>query len=257
MAETLRDQQLRMTRYIRDPQANEPPPGIEARRLAVYRKLFFGNLQSLLAGNFPVLHASLAREQWQALTEDFYAAFRCQTPLFTEVAGEFVEYLEERTDQPGWVAELAHYEFIETALLLSDDAEPPHDPHGDLLDGVPLLSSLAVPLAYAWPVSHIGPEHLPSHAPAEPTLLLARRDTDLKVYFSRLAPLAHALLVSLQQWQLTGRQHLTALAEIAGVEAAAIEAQGIALLRSLKEQGVVLGTRPNCTTPRRPPLHRP
>lgn len=257
MAETLRDQQLRMTRYIRDPQANEPPPGIEARRLAVYRKLFFGNLQSLLAGNFPVLHASLAREQWQALTEDFYAAFRCQTPLFTEVAGEFVEYLEGRTDQPGWVAELAHYEFIETALLLSDNAEPPHDPHGDLLDGVPLLSSLAVPLAYAWPVSHIGPEHLPSHAPAEPTLLLARRDTDLKVYFSRLAPLAHALLVSLQQWQLTGRQHLTALAEIAGVEAAAIEAQGIALLRSLKEQGVVLGTRPNCTTPRRPPLHRP
>ncbi|WP_259753246.1 HvfC family RiPP maturation protein [Pseudomonas sp. GCEP-101] len=257
MAETLRDQQLRMTRYIRDPQANEPPPGIEARRLAVYRQLFFGNLQSLLAGNFPVLHASLAREHWQALTEDFYAAFRCQTPLFTEVAGEFVEYLEGRTDQPGWVAELAHYEFIETALLLSDNAEPPHDPHGDLLDGVPLLSSLAVPLAYAWPVSHIGPEHLPSQAPAEPTLLLARRDTDLKVYFSRLAPLAHALLVSLQQWQLTGRQHLTALAEIAGVEAAAIEAQGIALLRSLKEQGVVLGTRPNCTTPRRPLLHRP
>ncbi|MFV3330451.1 DNA-binding domain-containing protein [Pseudomonas sp. NY15437] len=257
MAETLRDQQLRMTRYIRDPQANEPPPGIEARRLAVYRQLFFGNLQSLLAGNFPVLHASLAREQWQALTEDLYAAFRCQTPLFTEVAGEFVEYLEGRTDQPGWVAELAHYEFIETALLLSDNAEPPHDPHGDLLDGVPLLSSLAVPLAYAWPVSHIGPEHLPSHAPAEPTLLLARRDTDLRVYFSRLAPLAHALLVSLQQWQLTGRQHLTALAEIAGVEAAAIEGQGIALLRSLKEQGVVLGTRPNCTTPRRPPLHRP
>ncbi|OQR34741.1 DUF2063 domain-containing protein [Pseudomonas sp. T] len=257
MAETLREQQLRMTRYIRDPQANEPPPGIEARRLAVYRQLFFGNLQALLAGNFPVLHASLPSEQWQALTEDFYASFHCQTPLFTEVAGEFVDYLEGRSEQPGWVAELAHYELIETALLLSDNAEPAHDPDGDLLEGVPLLSALAAPLAYAWPVSHIGPQHIPLDAPAEPTLLLVRRDTDLKVYFSRLAPLAHALLVSLQQWQLTGRQHLKALAEIAGVEPAAIEGQGVALLRSLKEQGVVLGTRPNCSTPRRPPLHRP
>ncbi|MFS2124324.1 DUF2063 domain-containing protein [Pseudomonas sp. Pseusp97] len=257
MAETLREQQLRMTRYIRDPQANEPPPGIEARRLAVYRQLFFGNLQSLLAGNFPVLHASLPSGQWQALTEAFYAGFRCQTPLFTEVAGEFVDYLEGLVDLPGWVAELAHYEFIETSLLLSDSAEPAHAPDGDLLDGVPLISSLAFPLAYAWPVSHLGPGHIPPQAPAEPTLLLARRGADLKVYFSRLAPLAHALLVSLQQWQLTGRQHLKALAEIAGVEPAAIEGQGITLLRSLKEQGVVLGTRPNCTTPRRPPLHRP
>lgn len=255
MAESLREQQLRMTRYIRDPQANEPPPGIEARRLAVYRQLFFGNLQTLLAGNFPVLQASLPRAQWQALTEDFYASFRCQTPLFTEVAGEFVEYLEGRADQPGWMAELAHYEWIETALLLSDNAEPAHDPDGDLLDGVPLLSNLAAPLAYAWPVSHIGPGHIPTQAPAEPTLLLARRGSDLKVHFSRLAPLAHALLVSLRQWQLTGRQHLQALAEIAGVELAAIQGQGIALLRGLKEQGVVLGTRPNCTPPRRP--HRP
>ena len=257
MAETLRAQQLCMTRFIRAPQANEPPPGIEARRLAVYRQLFFGNLQSLLAGNFPVLHASLPSETWQALTEDFYAVFRCQTPLFTEVAGEFVEYLESRADQPGWVAELAHYEWIETALLLSDKTEPAHDPDGDLLGGVPQLSSLAMPLAYAWPVSHIGPDNIPPAAPAEPALLLARRGADLKVHFSRLAPLAHALLVSLQQWQLTGREHLKALAEIAGVELAAIEGQGIALLRRLKEQGVVIGTRLNCTTSRRLPLARP
>lgn len=255
MAESLRDQQLRMTRYIRDPQANEPPPGIEARRLAVYRQLFFGNVQSMLAGSFPVLHASLPAAQWQALCEDFYANYRCHTPLFSEVAGEFVEYLESRDDQPGWVAELAHYESIETALLLSDQAEPAHDPDGDLLDGVPLLSSHAWPLAYTWPVSQIGPDHLPQE-PAAPELLLARRGADLKVHFSRLAPLAHALLVSLQQRQLTGREHLKALAEIAGIDLAAIEPQGIALLSSLNEQGVVLGTRPTCTTPRRPSLAR-
>ncbi|WP_085677593.1 MULTISPECIES: DUF2063 domain-containing protein [unclassified Pseudomonas] len=243
MADALREQQLRMAGHIRDPQANPPPPGIEARRLAVYRQLFFGNLQSLLAGSFPVLHASLAAEHWLGLCEDFYANHRCQTPLFTEVGGEWVAYLQGRTDQPDWVAELAHYEWIETALLLSDAGAPEHDPEGDLLDGIPVLSSLAVPLAYAWPVSHIGPAHLPSEAPAEPTLLLAHRGADHKVTFSRLAPLAHALLLSLQEQPLSGREHLAALAEAAGVAASAIEAQGLALLHTLKAQGVVLGTR--------------
>jgi len=248
MAETLREQQLRMTRFIRDPQANAAPPGIEERRLAVYRQLFLGNLQSLLAGNFPVLRASLPDEQWQSLTEGFYARYRCHTPLFTEVAGEFVDYLDTCSGQPGWVVELAHYEWIETALLLSDEVEPAHDADGDLLDGVPLLSSLAAPLAYVWPVSQIGPGHIPQEKPLAPTLLLVRRGADLKVHFSRLAPLAHALLVSLQQSQLTGREHLKALAHIAGLELAAIETPGLALLRSLKEQGAVLGTRPTATT---------
>ncbi|MFJ4354613.1 DUF2063 domain-containing protein [Pseudomonas sp. NPDC089428] len=243
MAESLREQQLCMAGHIRDPLANPPPPGVDARRLAVYRQLFFGNLQSLLAGSFPVLHASLAAEHWQGLSEDFYANHRCQTPLFTEVGGEWVEYLQGRTDQPGWIAELAHYEWIETALLLSDADQPEHDPEGDLLDGVPVLSSLAVPLAYAWPVSHIGPEHLPGEVPAEPTLLLAHRGAGHKVTFSRLAPLAHALLVALQDQPLSGREHLAALAEAAGVAPSAIEAQGLALLLSLKAQGVVLGTR--------------
>ncbi|MDU9394803.1 DUF2063 domain-containing protein [Pseudomonas sp. zfem002] len=242
MAETLREQQLRMSRFIRDPQANPPPPGLEARRLALYRQLFLGNVQALLAGGFPVLRASLADDRWQALIEDFYARHRCHTPLFTEVAGEWVSYLEQRPDLPGWVAELAHYEWIETVLLLSDRSEPAHDPQGDLLDGVPLLSSLAVPLAYAWPVSHLGPDQIPPQAPAEPTLLLARRAGDLRVHFSRLTPLAHALLVSLRDQQRSGREHLAALAERVGVEVAALEPQGRALLLSLKAQGVVLGT---------------
>ncbi|MFJ4349226.1 DUF2063 domain-containing protein [Pseudomonas sp. NPDC089401] len=244
MAETLRAQQLCMTGHIRDPQANPPPPGIEARRLAVYRQLFFGNVQALLAGSFPVLHASLGAGQWLALMEDFYARHRCQTPLFTEVAGELVDYLQQRADLPGWVAELAHYEWIETVLLLGDDAQPEHDPEGDLLEGVPVLSNLALPLAYAWPVSQIGPGHLPQEAPVEPTLLLACRGSDHDVQFSRLAPLAHALLMSLQQHARSGREHCAALAAVVGVEPASLQGQALQLLNQLKAQNVVLGTIP-------------
>lgn len=49
MAETLREQQLCMRRFIRDPHTNPAPPGIEARRLAVYRQLILGSMQSLLS----------------------------------------------------------------------------------------------------------------------------------------------------------------------------------------------------------------
>ncbi|WP_342247064.1 HvfC family RiPP maturation protein [Pseudomonas sp. OTU5201] len=247
MHEVLHDQLMSMARYVRDPQHNAPPPGIEARRMAVYRQLFFGNVESLLAGGFPVLRASLGQKQWQALIESFYADYRCQTPLFTEISGEFVDYLAEggadAQGLPPWSVELAHYEWVEAALLLSDRREPAHDPEGDLLDGVPLLSNLAWPLAYQWPVSEIGPDYLPHEAPEQPTLVLARRGTDMNVHFSRLAPLAHALLDSLQERNCSGREHLEALAEAIGANSETILPQGLALLENLRAQGAVLGTR--------------
>jgi hypothetical protein len=247
MHEVLHDQLMSMARYVRDPQHNAPPPGIEARRLAVYRQLFFGNVESLLSGGFPVMRASLGPKNWQALVESFYAGYRCQTPLFTEVSGEFVDFLAEgggdALDLPPWLVELAHYEWVEAALLLSDRREPAHDPEGDLLEGVPLLSNLAWPLAYQWPVSEIGPGYQPQEAAEQPTLVLARRGADQKVHFSRLAPLAHALLASLQERRCSGREHLETLAHAIGVDGAAILPQGLALLENLRTQGVVLGTR--------------
>jgi hypothetical protein len=247
MPDTLHDQLMRMANHVRDPQHHAPPPGIEARRLAVYRQLFFGNVESLLAGSFPVIRASLGTPRWRALVEAFYADYRSHTPLFTELAGEFVAFLEQGVNvahpMPPWLAELAHYEWVEGELLLSDSRDPPHDPEGDLLEGIPLLSPLAWPLAYRWPVSDIGPDYQPYEAPAQPNLLLVRRDADLQVRFSRLAPLAHALLASLQAHHWTGRQHLERLSEAVAVDSATLLPQGLALLENLRAQGVLLGTR--------------
>ena len=44
----LRRQQLAFAAHLRDPQAHPPPPGIEPRRLAVYRELFFNGIAGLL-----------------------------------------------------------------------------------------------------------------------------------------------------------------------------------------------------------------
>ncbi|GAB3090310.1 HvfC family RiPP maturation protein [Lysobacter terrae] len=241
---TLREQQFTLARHLRDPDAHAPPPGIEARRLRVYRELFFNNIQSLLANGFPVIRETLGETEWKALVQAFYTGYRSTTPLFPQIAGEFVAYIEGRADDadlPPWLPELAHYEWVEQALFTSDAQMPAHDSESDLLEGVPVLSPLALPLAYRWPVMEIGPSHVPDAPPAEITTLLVYRDAQHQVHFARIAPLAYALLTSVQNMQRTGREHLTALAAQAGIPADEMTAHGLALLQQLQAQGVVLG----------------
>lgn len=245
MDKTLEQQLLCLAHYVRDPAGCAPPPGMEARRLAIYRRLFYGNIESMLASGFPVLSASLGSADWHRLVQDFYAHYRCQTPLFTELASEFVLYLEQGAGDglklPQWLSELAHYERVESVLLLSNAQPAAIQPMTAPLDTVLVLSALATPLAYQWPVCDIGPGHLPKHPLPEPTLLLAQRKADHKVHFSRLAPLVYTLLVSVQRQQWTGRQHLAALAEGMGVTLEAVLPQGQALLEQLVLQGVISG----------------
>ena len=246
----LRAQQLALTRHLRDPQAVSAPDGVEDRRVAIYRDLVFNNVESLLAGNFPVLKQVLDDTLWHALVRDFFRVHRAQTPLFPELGREFLRFLDAREDQapslPPFAGELAHYEWVELALQISDAELPAFDANGDLLDGVPLLSPLAWPLAYAWPVHQIGPDHRPDTPPAEPTLLLVRRGPDGEVLFSQLSPLAFRLLQRLDESpSLTGRAQLEALAAEAGhVDAASFVQQGSTLLGQMQGTHVILGTRP-------------
>lgn len=244
MADALRDQQYALARHVRDPAANAPPPGIEDRRLAIYRDLFLNGIESLLAGNFPVIRRTLGDDAWRALVRRFYAEHRCRTPLFTEVGREFVQYLEGRDEVPPWLHELAHYEWVELALQISDEPLPPHDPAGDVLAGKPVLSPHAWALAYSWPVPRIGPEFQPVAMPEAPTLLLVRRDAAGDVHFSELSPLVFRLLQLLEEDAMAnGSDALRQLAtEANAVDVDAFLRDGIAMLAQLRREGVVLGT---------------
>jgi hypothetical protein len=242
MRDTLRKQQFMLAAHLRDPGVNPPPPGIEARRLRVYQELFFDSIEGLLAAGFPVIRQTLGVDRWKPLVRAFYAGHRSTTPLFTQVAGEFVAFLGEGDNPEPWLAELSHYEWVEQVLFTSDAQPPPHDPDGDLLEGIPVLSPLALPLAYRWPVAEIGPGHVPLVAPDEATLLLVQRDVDREVRFTRLAPLAFGLLDSLQANAWTGHEHLAALAAQAGADPASMQVHGQRLLQTLRAQGVVIGT---------------
>ena len=251
-AESLRAQQFQLAAHIRDPANAPPPPGIEERRLAIYRDLFYNSLQGLLAGNFPVIRKLLGDVAWHALVRDFYREHHCATPLFPELPREFIQYVQARAetgrDDPRWLLELAHYEWVELALDLSEasEADTPHDPHGDLLAGVPVLSPLAWPLAYAWPVHRLSPLFQPDQAPSEATFLLVQRDSAYKVRFHELSPLSFRLLQRLSDMpDMTGRAQLLALAEEAlAPDRDAFVALGHDMLRQFLATRVILGTRP-------------
>lgn len=244
----LREQQLELTRHLRDPQHVSAPPGLEDRRVGIYRELLFNNIETLLGGNFPVIRKLLGETRWKSLVRDFYRDHRSQTPLFPEVAREFLRYLESLPElDPPFLGELAHYEWVELALQISEARidDVAHDANGDLLAGAPLLSPLAWPLAYRWPVHRLSQEFQPALPSDAPTLLLLRREPDGSVRFSELSPLAFRLVQRLgEEPLLEGRAQLTALAGEAGAtDVAGFIAQGTQLLQQLRDSGAILGTR--------------
>ena len=251
----LREQQLAFAAHLRDPEQAPPPEGIEDRRMAVYRELFYNSLEGLLAGNFPVIRGLRDDAAWHALVRDFYREHHSHTPLFTEIGREFLRYLEQRQEEargdPPFLLELAHYEWVELALSL-EEIEPGSlrtEPDGDLLDGVPLLSPLAWPLAYRFPVQQIRRDFQPDQPPEQPTFLLVVRDAEGEIRFKALDALGFHLLqaVAANDQAVSGRELLTALGAEAGVDEAGLDefiARGGRLLDQLRERGILLGTRP-------------
>ncbi len=255
MAETVaadfQARQLAFAAHLRDPDKCPAPAGLEDCRLGIYRELIFNNVESLLSANFPVVRRLLPEDHWRALVRDFFIRHRARTPLFTELPQEFLDFLlnERATDpaDPPFLLELAHYEWVELALLVSDE-EPDLtrvDPNGDLLSGCPVLSPLAWPLTYRFPVHRIAPELQPVEAPAEPTYLVVYRNRTEDVDFMETNAVTQRLLALLQETpESSGREQLTRVAaELRHPSPEQVLAFGAKLLDDLHARGVVLGTR--------------
>lgn len=233
----LRAQQFALAAHVRDPDAHPAPPGLEDRRVAIYRELVFANVAGLLAAGFPVIRALLADADWHALVRAFLRDHRATSPLFPELPREFVRFLDQRgaSADPPWLAELAHYEWIEVALDHAEATPPAPAPRGFDPLAAPLQASpLAWPLAYAWPVHRLAPGRVPEAPPPEPTCLLVQRDEAGYVHFSEIGAVAYHLLERVAAHPRdTGAAHLDALAAQAGADPAAFRAQAEPLLRQL------------------------
>jgi uncharacterized protein len=236
--------------HLRDPAHAPAPDGIEARRMAVYADLFFNNIESLLSANFPVIRTLYDDSAWRDLVCAFYRDHRCHTPLFTDIAREFIRHLEARAESGAgdapFLVELAHYEWAELALSLdeNDIAAIAHDPDGDVVDGIPIASPLARVLAYRFPVQRISGDFRPAEAPPQPTLILLTRDRADALHFLEIEPLTALLFERLARNEMqSGRATVDALLAELGRDEPAVRESGLAMLRRLRAPEALLGTR--------------
>jgi hypothetical protein len=237
--------------HIRDPGKVPAPGGIEDRRMAIYRDLFYNNIESFLAGNFPVLREITPDEKWNGIVRDFMVNHRCETPHFPEIAQEFLAYLSEsrqaEADDYPFMLELAHYEWVELALGISDeDAElPSHDPNGDLLEGIPLVSPVAWNLTYSYPVHRISTEMIPEGPSREPSHLVVYRDRLDRIHFLEINAVTQRLLELIKQnAQATGLEILQMIAgEMQHPDPDVVINAGAQLIQDLKARNIIIGAR--------------
>ncbi|MGH8519271.1 MAG: HvfC family RiPP maturation protein, partial [Panacagrimonas sp.] len=211
--------QYQFAAHLRDPERQPAPGGLEDRRLKIYRELFYNNVEGFIANAYPVLRTLMSDEPWHALVRDFYARHQSREPEFHRLAEEFLKFLQDERgavegDLP-FMAELAHYEWVELALGLSTAELTPElaNPNGDLMEGRPAISPLAWTLSYDYPVHRIRPEHQPNEPGPAPTYLVVYRTRQDEVKFMEINAVSARLLQLIEESPgATGRELLLQIA---------------------------------------------
>ena len=254
--EALLKLQRRFASHLRDPDSFAPVDGIEERRLAIYRRLFFNNVSNLMARNFPVLRRLHSDAEWNALIRGFMQRHHASTPLFPQIGQEMVAFLQSEhergaADRP-FFAELAHWEFLETcARLDSDDPrEVAATPDRSPASGRPILNPTLRLAAYQFPVHRIGPRWQPDSVPDRPTILMVYRKRSDKVAFTAINALTARLLETVQEHPTeTGLELLKRIAdERPELDFETVRAKGLELLSNLMDSEVILAIDRNEAT---------
>lgn len=239
--------QLDFAAYLRAPEQNAPPPAIESRRMHIYRDLVYNNIESFIAGGFPVLRSIYTDACWHRMVRDFVHRHSSKSPYFLQVSEEFLHYLQRERQMlesdPPFLLELSHYEWVELALEFSD-AEFPADlaKSGDVLEMSPVVSPLVWSLSYQYPVHRLGASFQPQSPPSEPTFLFVYRNRAEEVAFMEVNATTARLLQLAQQDAMSGRELLHCLAaEMHHPEPSALEDFGRELLEKLLRLDILAG----------------
>ena len=242
--------QFEFTAHIRNPDINSKPDDIEDRRMGIYRELFYNNVEGFISSGFPILREIFDDTTWHAMVRDFFSRHHCKTPYFLEISEEFLDYLEnerDSKDDPAFIKELAHYEWVEMALSVADQEidDTGIDPQGDFLRNIPVVSPLAWLLSYQFDVQHIGPDYQPSSPPEQITTLIVYRDRNDQIGFMEVNPVTAHMIQSLQlNPDQTGEQLLTNIAqELNHSDPSVVIEGGVQIMEQLRLADILLGTR--------------
>ena len=253
-ASSFRQTQRDFTDHLRDPAKPLPHSlqPLEERRLNIYRELIFKNIEGFISGGFPMLRQLYSEANWLALVRDFIILHSCDSPYFLDISQEFLEYLQSERQMlpsdPVFMLELAHYEWVEMALDVSEEELPLGDLAPgeylteDLLAELPLASPLAWTLSYQFPVHLIGPDYQPESVPQQPTFLVVYRNRQHDVLFMESNALTVRLLDLLSAGEYaSGLTLLEQLAtEIQHPDVAVFTELGLDLMKRLQKSDIIL-----------------
>ena len=248
--QSFQDKQYAFAAHIRDPRRNPPPAGVEDRRMAIYRELFFNNIRSLLSQTFPVLRKLHTGEKWDSLIRQFMALHESQTPYFLEIPQEFMKFLQDeyelKDDDLPFIVELAHYEWVELALSICEEQNDDEaDPDGNLLEGIPVKSRLAWSFVYQYPVHRISENYLPTEPGERPSYLAVCRKSNDDMDFMELNPVTARLLEMIAaNEESAGHELLEALAEeIDYPDKAAFVRHGKEAMEQMRDAEIIIGVK--------------
>lgn len=226
---------------IRDGNPGSPPPGVQDGQMAVYTDLFRRNIEGLLGGMLPVFRKAMGEARWRDMVRDFLRRHRSTEPLFRRLVEEFLDYLANergQADDPGFTLELAHFEWLRLHLDFAEDADCTFGGEPPALDERIIVSPLAHPLRYDWPVHQIDPNAAPPAPPDNATWLIAWRNQRDEVRVIE----SNAVTVRLLNLISEGARPSAALATIAselGREEAAMHGAGTAILTRLHHDDIL------------------
>ncbi|MEQ8662503.1 MAG: putative DNA-binding domain-containing protein, partial [Gammaproteobacteria bacterium] len=247
----LRALQTGFAGYLRDPAHAPPPAGVEQRRLDVYSGLVYRNVENFMANAFPVLRRLLPDARWHALVREFLVDHRATTPLFPKMPQEFLRFLEQRVDKDDdlpYMAELAHYEWLEAEVAFDthEIADVVVDAQVDFERGGAVPNPVLRPHVYRWPVHRIGPDQQPTAPPPQPVYLVVFRHRDDRIGFMELNAVSGRLLqlvIENAGTQPAGTLLDVIATELAHPEPAVVVRGGREILQTFLARDISLGTR--------------
>jgi uncharacterized protein len=198
MTNSFQQTQFNFTQYLRDPDGQLIPNAIPQERMQVYVELIYNNIEGFISGAFPVLRSIIPDQKWHGLVRDFIKMHRAQTPYFLQISQEFLTYLFQHShplmDEFPFMIALAHYEWVELALDVSEEELPEATAWPeDLLAAKIILSPVSMILTYPWPVHQLSPDFTPSISTGDTHLLVYRNRED-QIQFMELSAVSSRLL---------------------------------------------------------------
>lgn len=236
--------QHEFTAHIRDPKTHKEPAGVVPARMAVYRDAVFNNIFESVSICFPVCQAAFGKTAWRALLKNFVRSYPAQSPIFRDIPQQFLEFLNSPLAQvstPAYLAELAHYEWVELAISAQPTEPIKLSKTPNFLSEKPVLAPAHMLLKYNFAVHKIAKGKLPKTA--EETYFLVFRNAEFEVKFIELNPTTFQLLQLIENNETTGEQALVSLAEsIQHPNVEAVTAFGAEILNDLAKQQAIIGS---------------